>query len=69
MLFIRLKFIDFVNYYISWELIFLRLYSNGNHNCGCYLTSRSLISFTSHALYTAFGQPFEDLRDPVDELD
>nr|AII83843.1 PsbN [Xenothallus vulcanicola] len=26
-----------------------------------------LISFTSHALYTAFGRPSNELRDPFEE--
>nr|ATL58137.1 photosystem II protein N [Azolla mexicana]ATL58250.1 photosystem II protein N [Azolla microphylla]ATL58497.1 photosystem II protein N [Azolla caroliniana]ATL58587.1 photosystem II protein N [Azolla caroliniana] len=30
-------------------------------------TSCSLVSFTGHALYTAFGQPSEELRDPFEE--
>nr|YP_009547410.1 photosystem II protein N [Hemionitis subcordata]AYW15066.1 photosystem II protein N [Hemionitis subcordata] len=29
--------------------------------------SRSLVSFTGYALYTAFGQPSEGLRDPFEE--
>ncbi|KAH7388152.1 hypothetical protein KP509_16G061000 [Ceratopteris richardii] len=29
--------------------------------------SSSLISFTSYALYTAFGQPSNELRDPFEE--
>nr|YP_010027126.1 PsbN [Acrostichum speciosum]QOS04129.1 PsbN [Acrostichum speciosum] len=31
------------------------------------LISRSLISFTGYALYTAFGQPSNELRDPFEE--
>nr|KJB38962.1 hypothetical protein B456_007G252000 [Gossypium raimondii] len=26
-----------------------------------------LVSFTRYALYTAFGQPFQQLRDPFEE--
>jgi PsbN protein len=26
-----------------------------------------LVSFTDYALYTAFGQPFEQLRDPFED--
>jgi PsbN protein len=29
--------------------------------------SCSLVSFTGYALYTAFGQPSKDLRDPFEE--
>nr|YP_010716151.1 photosystem II protein N [Crepidomanes latealatum]WDE75887.1 photosystem II protein N [Crepidomanes latealatum] len=29
--------------------------------------SCSLISFTGYALYTAFGRPSKELRDPFDE--
>nr|AAQ03650.1 photosystem II N protein [Unclejackia longisetula] len=29
--------------------------------------SCSLVSFTSYALYTAFGQPSKELRDPFEE--
>nr|YP_009549385.1 photosystem II protein N [Scoliosorus ensiformis]AYW16534.1 photosystem II protein N [Scoliosorus ensiformis] len=29
--------------------------------------SCSLISFTGYALYTAFGQPSKELRDPFEE--
>nr|YP_009548518.1 photosystem II protein N [Tryonia myriophylla]AYW15339.1 photosystem II protein N [Tryonia myriophylla] len=31
------------------------------------LISRSLVSFTGYALYTAFGQPSKKLRDPFEE--
>lgn len=31
--------------------------------------SCSLVSFTGYALYTAFGQPSKDLRDPFEEHD
>nr|NP_848087.2 photosystem II protein N [Adiantum capillus-veneris]Q85FJ5.3 RecName: Full=Protein PsbN [Adiantum capillus-veneris]AAP29418.2 photosystem II protein N [Adiantum capillus-veneris] len=29
--------------------------------------SRSLVSFTGYALYTAFGKPSKELRDPFEE--
>nr|QYB21111.1 photosystem II protein N [Austrotaxus spicata] len=29
--------------------------------------SRLLVSFTGYALYTAFGEPSEQLRDPFEE--
>jgi PsbN protein len=29
--------------------------------------SSLLVSFTGYALYTAFGQPAKDLRDPFEE--
>jgi PsbN protein len=29
--------------------------------------SSLLVSFTGYALYTAFGQPSEELRDPFEE--
>nr|YP_010711153.1 photosystem biogenesis factor 1 [Fumaria officinalis]WDA91716.1 photosystem biogenesis factor 1 [Fumaria officinalis] len=29
--------------------------------------SGSLVSFTGYALYTAFGQPSQQLRDPFEE--
>jgi PsbN protein len=29
--------------------------------------SSLLVSFTGYALYTAFGQPAQDLRDPFEE--
>ncbi|CAL9205840.1 unnamed protein product [Musa hybrid cultivar] len=55
-----------VNYNVADKIIYLHGLINSSTTLVAFI-SGLLVSFTGYALYTAFGQPSQQLRDPFEE--
>ncbi|THU43420.1 hypothetical protein C4D60_Mb00t02450 [Musa balbisiana] len=56
-----------VNSNVADKIIYLHGLINSSTTLVAIFISGLLVSFTGYALYTAFGQPSQQLRDPFEE--